>query len=325
MRRAVLRGLAVLVPSLRVAPARAQPDSYPARPLRLIVPFPPGGSTDLFARSLAARLADSWRQPVVVENRAGGGGTIGAGLAAKAAPDGYTLMMGHIGTLAVNVSLFARLSYDPVNDFTPVAQIASVPNVLVVHPAVPLHSVRELVAFARANPERLMYASGGNGGAAHIAMEHFKQRTGVRIVHVPYKGTAQALTDVISGQVAMTMTGAPPLMPHLQAGSLRALGVSGLRRVEALAQVPTIAESGVPGFDARQWYGVVAPAGTPRPLVEKLNREIRAILASPAMRERLRSEGADAATGTPEEFGVFIRSEIARWAGVITSAGIRPD
>ena len=193
------------------------------------------------------------------------------------------------------------------------------------NPSVPLHSVRELISHAQANPNRLMYASGGNGGAAHIAMEYFKQQAGVHIVHVPYKGTAQAITDVISGQVAMTMTGAPPLMPHLQAGRLRALAVSGLRRVDALAQVPTIAQSGVPGFDATQWYGVVAPAGTPRPIIDQLNREIRAIVASPAMQERLRSEGAIATTGTPEEFASFIGAEIARWRAVIAGAGIRPD
>jgi tripartite-type tricarboxylate transporter receptor subunit TctC len=318
---AVLLAAAVLTAA--GAPAHAQ--DYPKTAIHLIVPYPPGGSPDIFARTIGAKLAEAWKQPVIVDNRAGGGGTIGTGQAAKAAPDGYTLLMGHIGTLAVNATLFPKLPYDPVRSFAPVTRVAIVPNVLVVNPAQPFHTVGELISYARANPGKLLYSSGGNGGAAHIAMEYFKQQAGVDLVHVPYKGTSPSVTDLIGGQVAMTMTGAPPLMPHIQAGRLRALGVSSAQRIDALPQVPTIAESGVKGFDATQWYGIVAPAGTPRPIIDKLNREIRAIVNSPEMRERLRSEGAIASTTTPEEFGAFIRDEIARWGAVVTSAGIRPD
>ena len=321
---AVLQALlCALLPGACVAASPV--DDYPKGPIRIIVPYPPGGSPDIFARTIGAKLAEAWKQPVIVENRAGGGGTIGAGIAAKAPPDGYTLLMGHIGTLAVNATLFPKLPYDPIQSFAPVSLVAVVPNVLVVNPSQPFRTVGELIAYARANPGKLLYASGGNGGAAHIAMEYFKQQAGVDLVHVPYRGTAQAVTDLIGGQVALTMTGAPPLMPHLQAGRLRALAVSSRQRVEALPEVPTIAESGVRGFDATQWYGLVAPAGTSRAIIDKLNREVRATVNSPEMRERLRSEGAIASTTTPEEFGAFIRAEIARWGAVVTSAGIRPD
>jgi tripartite-type tricarboxylate transporter receptor subunit TctC len=318
----LLRGLMLCV-SLACGTASAQ--TYPSKPIRMIVPFTPGGSTDILARALGQKLNEAWKQPVIVENRPGAGGSIGAELVAKAPPDGYTLLMGHIGTLAVNPTFYPKLPYDAVKSFAPVALIASVPNVLVVHPSVPANNVMELVVLAKAKPGQLNYSSGGNGSAAHLAMEYFKLQTGTDIVHVPYKGTSPAVTDVVAGQVSMTMTGAPAVVPQVQAGKLRALGVSSTKRLAAFPQLPTIAEAGVKGFDATQWYGVVAPAKTPADIVKKLNGEIRTIMQSPEMQERLRTEGAIATVSTPEEFEKFIASEIARWGTVIKTAGMRPD
>jgi tripartite-type tricarboxylate transporter receptor subunit TctC len=305
--------------------AAAAAQHYPEKPIHLIVPFPPGGSTDIFARTIAQKLSESFKQQVIVDNRAGAGGAIGAEVAGKSPPDGYTLLMGHIGTLAVNPALYPKLPYDPVKSFAPVSLVASVANVLVVHPSLPVNNISELIAYARANPGKLNYGSGGSGSAAHIAFEYFKQQTKTDIVHVPYKGTVPSVTDLIGGQISMTMTGVPPLLQFVRSGKLRALGVSSLKRIEALPDVPTIAESGVKDFDATQWYGIVAPAGTPREIVLKLNGEIRAILQTKEMRERMLAEGAIAMPTTPEEFGKHIKSEIARWGGVIMSADIKAD
>ena len=315
----------VVLAALVLAPVTLRAQSYPSKPIRLIIPFPPGGSTDILGRSLAQKLSEAWGQQVLVDNRGGAGGTIGADLAAKAPADGYTLLMGHIGTLAVNVSLYPKLSYDPVRDFAPVSLVALVPNVLVVHPALPVKNVTELIAYAKANPGKLNYSSGGNGSAAHLAVEYFKLQTKTEIVHVPYKGTGPSVTDLIAGQVSMTMTGAPAVMPHVQSGRLRALGVSSPQRIPALAQIPTVAESGVPGFDATQWYGVVAPVGTPKDIVARLNAEIRKIMQSKEMLERLNTEGAISAAGTPEQFDAYIKSEIARWGAVVKAAGMKAD
>ena len=315
----------VVLAALVLAPVTLRAQSYPSKPIRLIIPFPPGGSTDILGRSLAQKLSEAWGQQVLVDNRGGAGGTIGADLAAKAPADGYTLLMGHIGTLAVNVSLYPKLGYDPVRDFAPVSMVALVPNVLVVHPALPVKNVTELIAYAKANPGKLNYSSGGNGSAAHLAVEYFKLQTKTEIVHVPYKGTGPSVTDLIAGQVSMTMTGAPAVMPHVQSGRIRALGVSSPQRIPALAQIPTVAESGVPGFDATQWYGVVAPVGTPKDIVARLNAEIRKIMQSKEMLERLNTEGAISAAGTPEQFDAYIKSEIARWGAVVKAAGMKAD
>lgn len=315
----------VVLAALVLAPVTLRAQSYPSKPIRLIIPFPPGGSTDILGRSLAQKLSEAWGQQVLVDNRGGAGGTIGADLAAKAPADGYTLLMGHIGTLAVNVALYPKLSYDPIRDFAPVCMVALVPNVLVVHPALPVKNVSELIAYAKANPGKLNYSSGGNGSAAHLAVEYFKLQTKTEIVHVPYKGTGPSVTDLIAGQVSMTMTGAPAVMPHVQSGRIRALGVSSPQRIPALAQIPTVAESGVPGFDATQWYGVVAPVGTPKDIVARLNAEIRKIMQSKEMLERLNTEGAISAAGTPEQFDAYIKSEIARWGAVVKAAGMKAD
>ncbi|MFO1310709.1 MAG: tripartite tricarboxylate transporter substrate binding protein [Burkholderiales bacterium] len=320
-RRAMLR-LCAAAACLPIAALAADP--WPAKPIRLVVPFTPGGSTDILGRAIAAKLQEALGQAVVVENKAGAGGSIGATEVARAAGDGYTLLMGHIGTLAVNPSLYPNLPYDPRKSFVPVALVARVPNVLVVNPAVPAKNVAELVALAKAKPGQLRYASGGNGSAAHLAMEYFKLRAGVDIQHIPYKGTAPAVTDVLGGQVEMTMTGVPAVAAQVKAGKLRALGVSGLGPVAALPGVPPVAAT-IPDFEAIQWYGVVAPAGTPQAVVDRLNAEINRALASPELRVRLEAEGADAANESAASFGALIASEIARWKPVVERANMKPD
>lgn len=304
------------------APA-AQP--FPLKPVHVIVPFTPGGSTDILARTLGQALTDAWRQSVIIDNKPGAGGAIGAMAAAKSAPDGYTLFMGHIGTLAVNPTLYPRLAYNVATDFAPVALVANVPNVLTVHPGVPVHSVRELISLAKARPGALSYSTGGAGSAAHLAMEYFKLETGTDILHVPYKGAAPAVTDAIGGQVSMTMTGLPPLLPHIRAGKLRALGVASAVRLSQLPDLATISESGVPGFEAMQWYGVVVPARTPPAVIDVLANAIRLALAQPDVRRRLIEEGAQPSDMGPVEFGALIRNETARWAKVIHAAHIQSN
>jgi tripartite-type tricarboxylate transporter receptor subunit TctC len=303
----------------------ASGQSYPAKPIHLIVPFTPGGTTDIMARTIGQKWTEFWGKQVVIDNRPGAGGTVGVEAAAKSAPDGYTVLVGHIGTMAVNPALYPKLPYDPLKSFAPVVQISFVPSVLVVHPSVPAKTVAELISLVKANPGKFNYSSAGGGSAAHLSMEYFKLQTGTDIVHVPYKGTAPSLTDLVGGQVAMTMTGAPAVMPHVRAGRLRALGVSSTFRIEVAPELPTIAESGVPGFDATQWYGILVPAGTPRDIVMTLNAATRRIMQSNEVKERLAGEGAIAASGTPEEFGDLIRREMARWGEVVRKAGMKVE
>jgi tripartite-type tricarboxylate transporter receptor subunit TctC len=298
---------------------------WPTRPVRLVVPFPPGGSTDILARAIAQKLQEALGQPFVVDNKPGAGGSIGASEVARAAADGYTILMGHIGTLAINPSLYPQLPYDPVTSFAPVALIARVPNVLVVNPAVPVHDVRELIALAKAKPGSLRYASGGNGSAAHIAMEYFKLRTQTSIEHIPYRGTSPAVSDVIGGQVEIIMTGVPAVLQQVRAGKLRALAVSSRAPVASMPELPTIAASGVPDFEAIQWYGIVAPARTPAAVISLLNAEIGRALQTPALKARLDAEGAEAAPGTPDAFGALIVAEIARWKPVIEQSHMQPE
>jgi len=299
--------------------------SWPAKPIRLVVPFTPGGSTDILARAIGQKLTEAWGQPVLIDNVPGAGGSIGADKVAKAAPDGYTLLMGHIGTLAVNPSLYPHLPYDPVRSFAPVAWVARVPNVLVVHPSVPARNVKELVALARARPGSLNYGSGGNGSAANLATEYFKLETGTSLLHIPYRGTAPAVTDLVGGQIQLLFTGAPAVIGQVRSGQLRALAVSSPQRLEALPDLPTVAESGYPGFEADQWYGVVAPAGTPREVVLKLNAQINLALGSPELKSRLASEGAIATPNPPEAFGALIAREIGRWRPVVGSGRVKAD
>lgn len=325
-RRALLAaaaGAPVLAPCAR---AGAQTGSrWPDRPVRIVVPFTPGGTTDILARALGAELQEALGRPFIVDNRGGAGGTIGSTAVARAAPDGHTLMMGHIGTLAVNPALY-RLPYDTAAAFDPIVLVAVVPNVLVVNPRkVEARSVPELVARAKQTPRGLAYGSGGNGSAAHIAMVAFTRATGTEMEHVPYRGTGPMMTDLFAGTIDLTLTGGPPALPPVRAGTLRALGVSSLQRLSSAPDIPTIAEQGVPGFEANQWYGLVAPAGTPRPVVERLNAECARILRGEKLQPRLAAEGAEAAPGTPEAFGDFIVAERARWGELIRRADVRPD
>lgn len=317
--------LALLTFASTFSHAQSQAQAYPLKPIRLIVPFTPGGSTDILARSIGTELTKAWGQSVVIENIAGAGGSIGADKAAKSPADGYTLLMGHIGTLAVNPSLYPKLPYNPLKDFAPVAWVARVPNVLVVNTSVPAKNVQELVALAKSKPGQLSYGSGGNGSAANLATEYFKMQTQTAIVHIPYRGTAPAVTDLMGGQIQMLFTGAPAVMGQVKNGQLRALAVSSPKRLEALPDLPTVAEAGYKNFEADQWYGVVAPAGTPRDIVLKLNQQINIALNSPELKKRLNTEGAVATPETPEVFGKLIAQEIERWRPVITSGRVKAD
>jgi tripartite-type tricarboxylate transporter receptor subunit TctC len=304
-------------------PALAQ--EYPAKSVRLVIPFAPGGSNDILGRLIAARLSETLGQQVVPDNRPGAGGSIGAELAAKAAPDGYTLLIGHIGTLAVNPTLYRKLGYNPTTDFQPVSLIAKVPNIMVVHPSLPVRSVKDLIALARAKPGALVYGSGGSGGAGHLATEYFRLMAKIDLVHVPYKGTGPALIDLLAGQTQLVFAGVPGIGGHVRAGKLRPLGVSTATRLAVFPDLPTIAEAGVPGYEATQWYGILAPAGTPRTIVERLNREIVSGLKSKQVHDRLIADGSEPFGSTPEAFSAFIKTEIARWAPVIKAAGIRAE
>ena len=323
------RAAAARIAGLAAAwPAFAHAQSYPAKPLRLVVPFTPGGSTDVLGRAIGNEIGRSLGQPVVVDNVPGAGGSVGAERVAKAAPDGYTLLMGHIGTLAVNPSLYPKLGYDPLKSFVPVAWVARVPNVLVVHPSVPAQDFKALIAHAKAHPGTLAYGSGGNGSAAHIAMEFLKLQTGTSLLHIPYRGTAPAVTDLIAGQVQVLFTGLPALLPQIKAGKMRALAVSSPQRLALLPDVPTVAQTGVAGtqnFEADQWYGIVAPAGTPADVVALLNQHVNKALTSEEVRARLAAEGAQATPGTPQAFGQLIAREIPRWAQVVKAARIQPE
>jgi len=305
---------------LGVAEAPAQ--AFPSRPLRLIVPFPPGGSTDILARALAQKLSEGLSQPVVIDNRPGAGGSIGSEAAAKAAPDGTTIMMGHLGTLAVNAAIYKKLPYDPVKSFAPVSLMAIVPSVLVVNNALPVASAEELIAYAKKHPGELAYGSAGSGSTSHLTTEYFKLATGIDVLHVPYKGVGPMLSDLVSGQLSMGLNGAPAVMPHVTSGRLKALAVSSLTRLPSLPNVPTLDEAGVKGFEANGWYGIVAPAGAPREVILRLNAEIRRAMDTPELRRRLDAEGAIPAADTPEAFAAFIASEIARWGAVVRRARI---
>ena len=295
------------------------------RPLRLVVPFTPGGSTDILARALAPKLALALGVNVVVDNKAGAGGSLGAAEVAKAEPDGNTLLMGHIGTLAVNPAIYPKLAYDPIKSFAPVAWVARVPNVLVVPAASPARTFKDFIDRARANPGRMTFSSGGNGSAAHITFEYLKLRARIFMLHIPYRGSAPSVTDLIAGQVDATFTGAPAVLPHIKSGRLRALAVSSAQRIANLPDVPTVAESGLAGWEADQWYGVVAPAGTPAAVVARLNAEINKALALPDVAQQLAVEGALPMSTTPQAFGDLIQREIPRWAEVVKAGNVKPD
>jgi len=303
----------------------AAAQEYPVKPVRLVVPFTPGGTTDILGRLVAQKLSESIGRQVIVDNRPGAGGTIGSDIVAKSPADGYTLIMGHIGTFGVNPTLYPKLPYDAVKDFQPITLFAMITNLLSVNPSLPVKSVKELVALARARPGQLNYGSGGNGSAAHLATEYFKLLSKTDIVHIPYKGTAPAITDLLAGNTSMILTGVPAQLPHIKSGRLRALGVASAKRQPLFPELPTIMESGVKGYEATQWYGVLAPAGTPRPIVDRLNAALVKALQSADVKERLASEAGEPVGNSPEEFHAFIQKEIARWAPVIRASGAKPE
>jgi tripartite-type tricarboxylate transporter receptor subunit TctC len=297
---------------------------YPTKPITLIVPFAPGGSSDLISRLLGQKLTEAFKQQVIVDNRGGGAGFVGMQAAARAAPDGYTLILGHIGTLAVNPAMFAKMPYK-VDEFAPVTLVATVPNVLVVSPALPAKTFQEFIKLAKEKPGTLNYGSAGIGSAGHLAMEYLKQKTGIEMSHVPYKGTGPMITDLLSGQTQATFTGAPPLMPHIKADKLRPLAVGSAKRLETLPDVPSVAEQDYPGFETSQWYGILAPAKTPAPIVQKLAAEIHRALQNPEVIERFQHDGSIPTASTPEEFAAFIEKEAKLWGDIVKAAGIQPN
>jgi len=328
MRQSLLRATAMLAGIAASAfpiPASAQAPAYPTKAIRLVVPFPPGGATDILARNVAQKLTETWGQSVVVDNRPGAGGNIGSELVAKSAPDGYTLEMGTVGTHAINASLYSKMPYDHVKDFAPIILVAGVPNVLVVNPSLPVNSVQELIAYAKANPGKLNFASSGPGTSIHLSGELFKVMAGVQMTHVPYKGSAPALQDLLGGQVQLMFDNLPPSLPQIKAGKLRPLAVTSLTRAPALPDIPTIAESGLPGFEASSWFGILAPTGTPPAIIAKVNAEVAKWLASPEGKEKLVAIGANGAGGSPEDFARHIQAETAKWAKVVKESGAKVD
>ena len=307
-----------------VVQAQTSPaQNYPAKSIRLVVPFAPGGSTDLIARIIGQELEKSWKQTVIIENRPGASGNIGLDYVAKSAPDGYTLIFGHVGTFGFGPSLFPKLPYDPIRDFAAVNLFAMVPNMLVVHPSLPVKTSRDLVALAKSKPGQINYASSGPGSASHLAVENFKLLSKTDILAVPYRGTGPMMTDLIAGQTSLTITGVPPLLPQVQSGRLRGVGVGSLKRVSVLPDMPTIAESGVPGYESTTWFGPLAPSKTPREIIAKLNTELNLILQRPEVKKRFAADGIEPIGSTPEQFGAYVKSEIERWAKVVKDAGVK--
>jgi tripartite-type tricarboxylate transporter receptor subunit TctC len=314
-----------LVGACLLAAATAALAQYPSKPVRLLVGFPPGGANDIVARIAAQKLSDTLGQPVVVENRPGNAGVVAAEALAKSSPDGYTLMLGSTGTNSIAPALTSKLPYDAVNAFTPVGLIGIAPSAMVVNAAVPAQSVRELVALAKLRPGKLTYASSGNGTTLHLGGELFKLMAGVDIVHIPYKGNAQALNDVVGGQVDLILSALPPALPLAKAGKVRLLGIAMPERLRSMPDLPTVAEQGLPGYEMSTWYGVFAPAGSPNEAVERLGAELRRAVADPKVRELILAQGIEPVSSTPAEFRAFVNAELEKWARVVKAAGIKGD
>jgi tripartite-type tricarboxylate transporter receptor subunit TctC len=303
--------------------AHAQP-TYPQKPIRLVVPFPPGGGTDILARLFGQKLSETLGQPIIIDNRGGAGGTIGTDIAAKAPSDGYTLILVS-GSHAINPGLYQKLPYDSVNDFAPITQIATSPGILVVNPSLPVKSVKDLIALARAKPGQINYASAGSGTPPHLAGELFKVMAKIDMVHVPYKGNAPAFTDVIGGQVSLIFPTMPYAMPFIKFGKLRPIAVTSAKRSPAAPDIPTIAESGLPGYEATSWYGILAPARTPPQIVTRLHEVLVSVIGAPDMKDKLAAQGLDPVGNTPQQFAAVIKSEIAKWAKVVKASGAKPE
>jgi tripartite-type tricarboxylate transporter receptor subunit TctC len=319
----MVRLIALVLCSLFVVAAGAQ-DAYPSRPLKFILPFPPGGGTDILGRVIAERLSASLGQPVVTENRGGAGGNVGAEAAAHSAPDGYTIVL-VAPSLAISPSLYSKLNYDPVKDLAPIGLVATVPNVMITNPAVEAKNLQEFIALARSRPGAMNYGSGGAGTSNHLAGELFNIVTGARLVHVPYKGVNLAMQGVLAGEIQLVFIGIPAALPHIKAGKLRALALVAPQRSPALPEVPTVAEAGLRDFEVTTWYGIMTPAGTPRPIVSRLNAELVKIMHAPDVKERLAAMATDPLTSTPEEFAAYLKQEIAKWGDVVRKANLKAD
>jgi len=318
-----LAAVAVFLPAAWSGGAFAQ--AFPSKPVKLVIPFPPGGSLDAVGRAIADKLTQMWGQSVVVDNKPGAGGNIGADFVAKSAPDGYTVVMGALSTHAVNPSLYPKMPYDAVKDFAPISLVAITPNVLVVNPSLPVNSVKDLIAYAKANPGKLSFGSGSNGSAGHLAGELFKVDTGTDMVHIPFKGGAPALQALLAGDTQLMFDNLANSMQQVKAGKLKALAVTTEKRSALVPDLPTMAESGVPGFDISTWFGIMAPAGTPPDVIAKWNTDLVKVLNSPDMRERMTAQGAEAAPDTPAEFSAFIARELAKYARIVKASGAKVD
>ena len=321
-RKVLLAALVATSTAALVAPL-VHAQSYPTKPVRMIVGFPPGGGTDVVARVLSQRMSEMYGQTFVVENRAGATGTIGADVLAKSPADGYTLMMGHANSHAIAPNLMSNLPYDPIKDFAPVSYVGYVPNVLSLHPSVPAKSMKELVALLKSNPAKYTYASSGNGSSQHLSGEMFKLLTGTNVLHVPYKGSGDAIKDLIAGTVSMNFDTMPPVLEHIKAGKLRGLGISTPKRLAQLPDVPTFAEEGLTGFEILNWYGVMAPAATPKDIVMKLATDMNKAMREPEVKARLEQVGTQLKELSPDEFGAFMRAELAKYAKLVKEANIR--
>jgi tripartite-type tricarboxylate transporter receptor subunit TctC len=314
----------LLAGALSLSAGIVQAQQWPTKPIRYIVPFPPAGATDITARIVAEKLGPALGQPVIVENKPGAAGNVGTELVAKSPPDGYTILQVTVAQ-SISETLYSKLGYSLLRDLQPVAAVARVPNVMVVNPSVPARTVQEFIALAKANPGKINFASSGSGTSIHMSGEMFKMLTGVDIVHVPYKGSGPALTDLLGGQVSVMFDNLPPSMPHIKSGKLRALAITTTTRYPGLPDLPTMVEAGVPGYDSAAWFGIMAPTGTPREVVTRINAEVNKILALPDVRERFDQQGAIPSPGTPAEFGAFIKREIDKWAKVVKASGAKVE
>ena len=317
--------LRVLLLALAWACIPLHAQTFPSRPVRIVVPFPPGGTSDILARSIGQKLAEEWGQPVLTDNRPGAAGNIASENVAKSKPDGYTLYINTVGTHAINPAIYAKLAFDPLNDFTAITNLVNLPSVLLVHPSVPVKNVKELIALAKKRPGDLQYSSAGSGAQPHLTAEMFKTAAGINLLHVPYKGAGPQMIGILSGEVALTFATAPSGVPYVKSGQLRALGVTSGNRIPALPEVPTIAEGGVPGYLAVGWNGLIGPAAIPAPLLDKIHAAVVKIVRSPEINARLVDLGAEPALSTPAEFAALMKAEIVKWAKVVKDSGAKLD